>query len=101
MPPKEWIHFMEGFELRVRRRTEEGKLVSFAVVLFVLHEDQWINISRYDTAHGYAHRDVLGAKEGLRGKLPVYRMTNEKAFRYAIQDLTENAEIYLEDFLAH
>jgi len=101
MPPKEWINFKEGFELRVRRNTDGGKMLSFAVVLFALHEGNWIDISRYDTAHGYPHRDVLGIKEGLRGKLLMSRFNNNEAFEYAIRDLTENAEIYLEDFLAH
>ena len=101
MPPKEWIIPMEGFELRIRRRTEQGKLVSFAVVLLAKLEGVWINITRYDTAHGYANRDVLGLTDGLRGKLLLGRLTNNEAFEYAIRDLKENAEIYLEDFLAH
>ncbi len=49
----------------------------------------------------YAHRDVLGLNDGLRGKLLMSRLNNNEAFEYAIRDLTENAEIYLEDFLAH
>ena len=101
MPPKEWIVPLEEFELRIRRRTEGGKTVSFAVVLFALLDGNWVNISRYDTAHGYAHRDVLGLNDGLRGKLLMSRLTTSGAFAYAIHDLTENAKIYLEDFLAH
>ena len=92
---------MEEFELRIRRRTEKGELISFAVVLFALQEGEWVNISRYDTAHGYPHRDVIGLKEGLRGKLLLSRLNLNEAFEYAIHDLTENAKIYLEDFLAH
>jgi len=101
MPPKDWIIPMEGFELRIRRRSENGKLVSFAAVLFALLDGNWINIARYDTAHGYAHRDLLGLNDGLRGKLLLSRLNNTEAFEYAIRDLKENAEIYLEDFLAH
>ena len=48
-----------------------------------------------------AHRDVLGAKEGLRGKLRLPNMNFNEAFEYAVIDLKKNAEIYLSDFLAH
>ena len=92
---------MEGFYLRIQRRTESGEIASFAVVLFADIQDEWVNISRYDTAHGFPHRDVLGKREGLRGKLRMTKLTNKQVFRYAIRDLTENAENYLEDFLAH
>lgn len=101
MPKKEWIVFFGEFQLLVRRRTELGEVISFAVVLLYLHKGHWIDISRYDTAHGYPHRDVLGLREGLRGKLRVSRLSTKQAFRYALRDLKENAENYLEDFLAH
>ena len=101
MPKREWIVFFGEFQILVRRRTESGQVISFAVVLLYLHKCHWIDISRYDTAHGYPHRDVLGFREGLRGKLRVATLDLKQAFRYALRDLTENAENYLEDFLAH
>lgn len=101
MPEKEWTTSMGAFALLLRRRTEGGKVLSFAVVLFAFHGGDWIDISRYDTAHGYAHRDVLGFKEGLRGKLPMPTLSFNQAFRYAIRDFEENAENYFADFLAH
>lgn len=48
-----------------------------------------------------AARDVLGRKEGLRGKLRVPRMDYNEAFDYAIRDLTKNSKTYLADFKAH
>jgi len=101
MPKKEWVVFFGEFQLLVRRRTQDGEVISFAVVLLTLHDGRWLDITRYDTAHGYPHRDVLGLNEGLRGKLRVTKLSLKQAFRYAIRDLTENAENYLEDFLAH
>ncbi len=76
---------MEGFFLRIQRRTESGEIASFAVVLFADIQDEWVNISRYDTAHGYPHRDVLGKREGLRGKL---RMTKKKEKHSAMRSVT-------------
>ena len=101
MPEKEWTLPRGNFAILVRRHTVAGKIQSFAVVLLTIHEGNWIDISRYDTAHGFAHRDVLGLNEGLRGKLPCHNLTYEQAFRYAISDFEQNAEIIFADFLAH
>jgi len=101
MPEKRWIKPFGPFALLVRRVTENGRVKSFSVVLIVFDEGRWTDISRYDTAHGYAHRDVLGRNEGLRGKLKLPNMTVNEAFRYAIRDLEKNATVYLADYEAH
>lgn len=101
MPEKEWTIPRGTFAIFIRRKTCRGKVQSFAVVLLALHEGEWTDITRYDTAHGYAHRDVLGLCEGLRGKLRLPNLSLEKAFDYAIRDLEHNAGIYLADYLAH
>jgi hypothetical protein len=56
----------EHFAIIVRRKTRGSETVSFAVVLVAFIAGQWIDITRYDTKHGMPHRDVLGAKQGLR-----------------------------------
>jgi len=50
---------------------------------------------------GIPHRDVLGAKQGLRYKRWMDDISVNEAFEYAIRDRTENAAIYLQDYLAH
>lgn len=87
--------------LLIRRATVGGTVTRFAVVLLALVENRLLPITRYDTAHGYAHRDVIGLTEGLRGKLPCRNMTYNQAFEYAIRDIKQNAENYLADFLVH
>ena len=101
MPRKEWVIPRGDFAILIRRDTNGGMVVSFSVVLLAFMNGEWTDISRYDTAHGYAHRDVLGRNEGLRGKLPCFTITYEDAFAYAITDFKNNAEIYRDDFLAH
>lgn len=47
--------------LRVIFETERGHILRFVVQLecqFV-EDGEWIPMVRYDTAHGYAHRDIL------------------------------------------
>ncbi len=101
MPEKEWTIPFGDFALILRRVTVAGKVTSFAAVLIVSLDGKWQDITRYDTAHGFAHRDVLGRREGLRGKLIMPTLNYNHAFRYAIRDLKENANAYLADFLAH
>ncbi len=47
--------------LRVMFETERGQILRFVVQLEcqVAEDDDWIPVVRYDTAHGYAHRDIL------------------------------------------
>ena len=101
MPFKEWTIPRGNFALIVRRNTIGGKVESFAVILVAFIGGKWIDITRYDTAHGYAHRDVQGLIEGLRGKLPTPMLNYNQAFNYAIRDIGQNAQNYLADFLAH
>jgi hypothetical protein len=101
MPFKEWTIPLGEMALLIRRRTTGGEVVSFAVVLVAVLHGEWHAVTRHDTAHGFAHREVLGLTEGLRGKLLCCTLSHKQAFQYAICDLKQNAEIYLADFLAH
>jgi len=101
MPEKEWLVAFGEFALFVQRETRNGDTVKFAVVLLAFLGGRWVDVTRYDTAHGYAHRDVQGLNEGLRGKLRLANVSFNQAFEYAIGDLKKNAEIYLADYLAH
>ena len=98
MPLKGWIQYLpDGFDLRILRQTDHGKLTAFSVVL--VYEDECI--ARYDTAHGFAHRDVLGRISGLIEKQTCENLSNEEAFQYAVNDLKTNCRAYLAFYLAH
>ena len=101
MPEKQWIKNFGEFALIVRRDTRGPETVSFAVVLLAFLGGRWIDITRYDTEHGIPHRDVLGARLGLRFKRWMDDIAHEEAFEYAIRDCTENAASYLQDYFAH
>ena len=101
MPEKEWSVGFGDFALIVRRTTRKGELIEFAVVLVAFVCGEWVNITRYDTAHGTPHRDILGMNQGLRFKRWMDDIAFPEAFEYAIRDCKENAEIYLADFHAH
>lgn len=98
MPEKIWSKALpNGFRLHVRRNTQKGKLIEFVVAL--IYEDECI--TRYDNAHGFAHRDVLGRKSALIRKETCANMTVKEAFEHAINDLSQNYEAYHAFFIAH
>jgi hypothetical protein len=101
MPEKQWTKSFGHFAIIVRRKTRGPATVSFAVVLVAYVAGKWIDITRYDTEHSIPHRDVLGAKQGLRYKRWMDDISVNEAFEYAIRDCTENAASYLQDYLAH
>ena len=102
MPQKSWAIFLEsGAWIEIHRDTVAGRTVSFRVVMLSDIGGTRYCVTRYDTAHGYAHRDVIGMKEGLRGKILCPTFTYNQAFEYAIRDIEQNADLYLSDFLAH
>lgn len=101
MPEKEWTVPLGESALILRRTTKGGEVLSFSAVLVAFLSGKWHCVTRYDTAHGYAHRDVLGLTKGLRGKLRMPMVNYKQAFKYALRDLEQNADTYIADFLAH
>jgi hypothetical protein len=98
MPLKRWIQYLpDGFMLYIGKQTDKGRITSFSVAL--IFEDECI--TRYDTAHGFAHRDVLGRKSALIEKRICENLSDRQAFQYAIRDLETNFRAYYAFYLAH
>ena len=57
---KQWIIDLGDARILVTRATARGNVESFAVVLLVWTEAGWECATRYDCAHGFAHRDARG-----------------------------------------
>ena len=93
MPLKDWIQSLEnGFEVFVRRNTRQGIIHEFSVVLIY----KGVCISRYDTAHNRAHRDILGKRAGWINFVECENMTYNQAFESALRDYENNYQSYLE-----
>jgi hypothetical protein len=102
VPEKRWrFTLKEGVRGHVRVITRKGQLVTFAVVLVAEIKGIPVCVSRYDTAHGQAHQDILGLKEGLIRKDWLMDLTNKEALDYAIEDFRSHYEKYIQVFLAH
>ena len=78
--------------------TDKGKVIEFVVQYETLFENKWVPIVRYDTAHGYAHKDLMnpdGSKEQMF--LGIVDLNN--ALTLADIDINENWERYKERYL--
>jgi len=78
---------------RVRFDVERGRVLGFLVQLECLIEDEWHPVVRYDTAHGFAHRDVMHPASDTEKTEMAVGDYNE-ALTFAINDLSENWETY-------
>jgi len=83
--------------LRVYAQKEKGLILEFVVQYEALMSAQWQPIVRYDTAHGFAHKDVMKV-DGKTTKQPLFFETYNLAFTSATIDLKINWKKYKEDF---
>ena len=77
---------------------EKGRIVHFCVQLETLIDKSWYPIVRYDTSHGFAHRDLID-KKGSVIKTPIFVHDYNDALTFAESDLKANWEIYRNRFL--
>ena len=96
------IEYMLRLGATVRYRHKHikhaGKIVHFSVQLETLVGGNWYPVVRYDTTHGFAHRDLLNMK-GEAIKTPIFIHDYNDALTFAESDLKANWEIYEERFL--
>jgi hypothetical protein len=84
-----------GSIVRVRFAKEAGHILSFMVQLECQFDDQWQPVIRYDTAHDYAHRDVLHPG-GEVTKEDLGIADYNEALTFAQHDLQANWLLYRE-----
>ncbi len=74
--------------LRVRFELDKGKVVTFVVQLeCIFNAGVWSPVVRYDTAHGFAHRDLLHPHQPAEKTKMSVRDFNE-GLTLALFDLT-------------
>ena len=99
MPEKLYTIWLDDLTfVHVEYWTVRGKIVSFVVRLMRLNGEQWLNIVRYDTAHGQPHRDILDRRGRVLRKDWLTGMPFEGALTLAKNDLTQNHESYIKNF---
>jgi hypothetical protein len=78
--------------------TEKDRVTGFVVQYETLIEGKWLPVVRYDTAHGYAHKDLLNP-DGSKEKIFLGAADLNEALTSADIDINENWERYKERYL--
>ena len=81
--------------LRVIARKDKGEILEFIVQYETVILGEWRPVVRYDTAHGFAHKDIIRA-DGEVVKQPLFFETYNLAFTFATLDLKMNWSQYKE-----
>ena len=76
----------------------KGKVISFSVQLEVRFRNNWHPVVRYDTAHGFAHRDFIHPN-GKIDKTSLFLQDYSESLIFAEEDIKNNWELYREKFL--
>ena len=81
--------------LRVMFETERGQILRFVVQLEYQfgEEGEWFPVVRYDTAHGYAHRDIMHPTK-KEEKTEISVQDYNEAFTIAMDDVVEKRYDY-------
>ena len=77
---------------------ERARVIKFTVQLETLVDNRWQPVVRYDSSHGFAHRDLFNKKGGVT-KSPLFIYDYNDALTFAESDLKSNWELYRERFL--
>ena len=83
--------------LRVEFDREKNEILRFCVQYEAYIRGKWYPVVRFDTAHGFAHRDLLHP-DGSSEKQPLPSVTYNLALTFATQDLRQNWQRYRHNF---
>ncbi len=76
---------------------EKGKVIGFVVQYEIFFEERWMPVVRYDTSHGYAHKDLINP-DGSEEKIFMGAVELSEALTLADRDINENWERYKERY---
>ena len=99
MPEKDWIVWLDrACRVEVERRSRGGRVTGFRIVPLADIGGEMHCVTRYDTSHGFAHRDILAFGGRLVAKELVEEQDFALAFEQAYLDIVKNYERYLCDY---
>ena len=73
-------------------------ILRFVVQYETRVEGKWRPVVRYDTEHGYAHRDLMDI-QGRSLKTPMFTKDYSEALTFAEYDIKSNWQMYKKAFL--
>lgn len=102
MGEKFWIQdFETGIDrLRVHFITERGQIKSILVIQYEAYIDgKWRAIVRYDSAHGFFHKDMM-SPIGEQQKIAQVSFDKKLALNGAIEDIKKHWSSYRKEYEA-
>ncbi|MBI5696221.1 MAG: hypothetical protein HZC51_10900 [Nitrospirae bacterium] len=72
--------------IRVEAVKERGAILSFVAQYEAFIDNKWREVVRYDTHHGYAHKDIIHPN-GKKEKQPLPHQDYNTAFTFAVNDI--------------
>jgi len=82
---------------RHKHVSEKGKVKGFIVQFETKVHDKWMPVVRYDTSHGFAHKDVIN-RDGSKEKILLGEVSYDELLTEADKDINENWERYKERY---
>lgn len=76
----------------------DNQVVEFVVQYEIIIQDKWYPVVRYDTTHGFAHKDKLSRDGKVRKEILPFNDFN-LALTFAEKDLRDNWQKYRKRFL--
>jgi hypothetical protein len=99
MPEKDWIVWLDrACRVEVERHSRGGRVTGFRIVLLADIDGIMHCVTRYDTSHGFAHRDILAFGGRLVAKELVEEQDFALAFEQAYLDIVNNYGRYLGNY---
>lgn len=76
----------------------KGLVLHFTIQYETILDGKWLPVVRYDTEHGFAHRDCYD-KTGKKQKTPLFTKDYNEALTFAEYDIKSNWKMYKASFL--
>jgi hypothetical protein len=83
---------------RHQHTRHRGKILKFKVQYETKVGHRWFPVVRFDTSHGFAHRDLIDSK-GKKRKTPIFAKNLNEALTFAEADIKSNWTMYKDHFL--
>jgi hypothetical protein len=77
---------------------QDGNILEFSVQYETRIDDEWRAVVRYDTAHGFVHKDILHPHKKAEKIILAISSLNE-ALTFADKDIKENWQKHKEQFI--
>jgi hypothetical protein len=91
---KEYVYLLSDTDRKRHIHSRTGrKIIDFLVQYEALTDGKWVPVVRYDTAHGYAHKDILNP-DGSKQKVILGEHAYEAALSLADLDINQNWKAY-------